>query len=240
MDSVNFERAQGSFYKLYEQGKNMSKTISNEDLIQQLKWRYAVKRFDPTKKVSEADWKALEESLVLSPSSYGLQPWKFYVVTDEAVKKELQPHAWNQPQIVEASHLVVIAARKDAHPEDVEKYIDRIVEVRGTKREDLEAMKGMILNSQKTAAETGYINQWSARQCYIALGTLLTSAAVLGIDACPMEGFVPAEFDRILGIDKDDYQSVLVCAIGYRDSEHDWLSKLPKVRFEKNEVVKHI
>lgn len=218
----------------------MSNTISNEQLIEQLNWRYAVKRFDPTKKVSEADWKTLEESLVLSPSSYGLQPWKFYVVTDEAVKKQLQPHAWNQPQIVEASHLVVIAARKDANEGDVEKLIDRIVEVRGTKREDLEAMKGMIINSQKGAIESGYINHWSARQCYIALGTLLTSAAVLGIDACPMEGFVSAEFDKVLGIDKDGYQSVVVCAVGYRDSEHDWLSKMPKVRYENKEVVKHI
>lgn len=218
----------------------MSKTISNEQLIEQLKWRYAVKRFDPTKKVSDADWKTLEESLVLSPSSYGLQPWKFYVVTDEAIKKQLQPHAWNQPQIVEASHLVVIAAKKDSDEGDVEKLIDRIVEVRGTKREDLEAMKGMIVNSQRGAIESGYINQWSARQCYIALGTLLTSAAVLGIDACPMEGFVSAEFDKVLGIDKDGYQSVVVCAVGYRDSEHDWLSKLPKVRYESKEVVKHI
>lgn len=214
--------------------------MTNEQLIEQLKWRYAVKRFDATHKISDADWQTLEDALVLSPSSYGLQPWKFYVVTDEKVKKELQPHAWNQPQIVEASHIIVIAAKKDANPDDIEKYLNRVMEVRGTKREDLEMLKGMMLNSQKMAVETGFINEWSARQCFIALGNILTSAAVLGIDACPMEGFLPTEFDRVLGIDKDGYGSVVVCAVGYRDNEQDWLSKLPKVRYENSEVVKHI
>ena len=215
-------------------------SISNEQLIEQLKWRYAVKRFDATKKISESDWKTLEEALVLSPSSYGLQPWKFYVVTDENVKKELQPHAWNQPQIVEASHIVVIAAKKDANPETIEKYINRVMEIRGTKPEDLEMLKGMMLNSQKMATENGFINEWSARQCFIALGNILTSAAMLGIDACPMEGFLPPEFDRVLEIDKDGYFSVVVCALGYRDNQQDWLGKLAKVRYENSEVVKHI
>lgn len=213
--------------------------MTNEELIEKLNWRYAVKRFDASKKISLDDWQTLEDALVLSPSSYGLQPWKFYVVTDENVKKELQPHAWNQPQIVEASHLVVIAAKKDASAEDIEKYINRVIEVRGTKREDLEMLKGMMLNSQKMAIENGFVNEWSARQCFIALGNLLTSAAVLGIDACPMEGFLPAEFDRVLGITEEGFGSVVVCAIGYR-SEDDWLSKLPKVRYENSEIVKHI
>jgi nitroreductase len=214
--------------------------MTNEELIEQLKWRYAVKRFNPNKKISDADWKTLEEALILSPSSYGLQPWKFYVVTDEAVKKELQPHAWNQPQIVEASHIVVIAAKKDANSETIEKYINRVNEVRGTPLADLEMLKGMMLNSQKMATENNFINEWSARQCFIALGNLLTSAAMLGIDACPMEGFLPKEFDRILEIEKDGYFSVVVCAIGYRDNETDWLSKLAKVRYETEEIVKHI
>lgn len=215
-------------------------SISNEEIIRQLKWRYAVKRFDSTKKVSDADWQTLENALVLSPSSYGLQPWKFYVVTDENVKKELRAHAWNQPQIVEASHIVVIAAQKDANPETIEKYINRVNEVRGTPLPDLEMLKGMMLNSQKIAVEKNFINEWSARQCFIALGFLLTAAAMLGIDACPMEGFLPTEFDRVLGIDKEGYGSVVVCAIGYRDKEQDWLSKLAKVRFENGEVIKHI
>ena len=213
--------------------------MTNEQLIEKLNWRYAVKRFDATKKVSQTDWKTLEDALVLSPSSYGLQPWKFYVVTDEAVKKELQPHAWNQPQIVEASHIVVIAAQKNAGAETIERYINRVSVVRGTPLADLEMLKGMMLNSQKMAIENGFINEWSARQCFIALGNLLNSAAMLGIDACPMEGFLPAEFDRVLEIEKDGYGSVVICAIGYR-SDEDWLSKLAKVRYENIDLVKHI
>ncbi len=213
--------------------------MTNKELIEQLNWRYAVKGFDATKKISADDWKTLEDALVLSPSSYGLQPWKFYVVTDENVRKELLPHAWNQPQIVESSHLIVIGAKKDANPSDIEKYVNRIMEVRGMKREDLEILNGMMLNSQKMATESGFINEWSARQCFIALGNLMTSAAVLGIDACPMEGFIPKEFDRVLGIPDDGYFSVVVAAMGYR-SDADWLAKLPKVRYENSEVVKHI
>ncbi len=214
--------------------------MTNEELIEQLKWRYAVKRFDANRKISDADWKTLETALILSPSSYGLQPWKFYVVTDETVKKKLQAHAWNQPQIVEASHLIVIAAKKDANPADIEKYINRVIEVRGTKREDLEILKGMMLSSQKMASENNFLNEWAARQCFIALGVILTATAMLGIDACPMEGFLPQEFDRVLGIDQEGYAATVVCAVGYRNKEQDWLSKLPKVRYENGEVVKHI
>lgn len=213
--------------------------MTNEELIEKLNWRYAVKRFDATKKINDADWKTLEDALVLSPSSYGLQPWKFYIVTDEATKKELLPHAWNQPQIVEASHLIVIAAKQNANPSDIGKYVNRIIEVRGTKREDLEILNGMMLNSQKMAIESGFINEWSARQCFIALGNIMTSAAVLGIDACPMEGFIPPEFDRVLGITDEGFASVVVCAVGYRSSE-DWLAQLPKVRYENSDLVKHI
>jgi len=216
------------------------KTVSNEQLLEQLKWRYAVKRFDSSKKISSGDWEALEDSLILSPSSYGLQPWKFYVVTDEEIRKELTGHSWNQPQVVECSHLVVIAAKKDSGPEDIEKYIDRVIEVRGTPAEDLEALKEMILGLQKTMSEDEVINEWAARQCFLALGFLLNAAAMRGIDACPMEGFVPAEYDRVLRIEDDGYFSVVVCALGYRNNEEDWLRKLPKVRYPKDEVIKRI
>ena len=216
------------------------KTVSNEQLIEQLKWRYAVKRFDSTKRISESDWEAIEDSLVLSPSSYGLQPWKFYVVTDKEIRTELTEHSWNQPQISECSHLVVIAAKKDANPEDIEKYLELIIEVRGTPAEELEVLKGMMLGSHKAMSEGGIIDEWAARQCFISLGFLLSSAAMRGIDSCPMEGFVPAEYDKVLGIEDDGYFSVVVCALGYRNKEEDWLSKLPKVRYPKEEVIKRI
>ena len=214
--------------------------VSNKVLTDQLKWRYAVKRFDSEKKISDEDWNALEDSLVLSPSSYGLQPWKFYVISDEDTKKELLPHSFNQPQTVECSHLVVIAAKRDTDSEDIEKYLDYLIEVRGTPPEELEMLKKMMLGAQKQNADSGFINEWAARQCFISLGFLLTAAAMRGIDACPMEGFLPDEYDRILDIEKDGYFSVVVCAVGYRDTEKDWLSKLGKIRYEKEEVIKRI
>ena len=219
----------------------MSKNIvSNEELVEQLNWRYAVKRFDPTRKISDEDWEALEHSLVLSPSSYGLQPWKFYVIADEDKKKELQKHSWNQPQVVECSHLVVLAAKTDAKEEDIELHLNRIVEVRVTPMETLEPMKQMLIGAQKQATESGIINEWSTRQCFLALGFLLMSAAMRGIASCPMEGFEPHEYDRVLGIEEDGYFSSVVCSLGYRDEKEDWLSKLEKVRYEKSELVKRI
>ncbi|NNE67548.1 MAG: NAD(P)H-dependent oxidoreductase [Pyrinomonadaceae bacterium] len=211
-------------------------TLSNEQLLERLQWRYAVKRFDPARTIGDEDWSTLEEALLLSPSSYGLQPWKFYVVKNPDVKKRLRSHSYDQPQIEECSHLVVIAALKDAQPDDIERYLDRIVEVRNTPRKELEVLRGMMHGSQKQAREQGALNDWSARQCFIALGFLLSSAAILGIDACPMEGFVPNEYDRILGIQDDGYFSVVACALGYRDQNEDWLSNLEKVRYEPDDV----
>ena len=106
--------------------------LTNEQLEERLNWRYAVKRFDPEKKIGLEDWSALENSLLMAPSSYGLQPWKFYVVSDPEMKKKLQPVSWDQPQIVECSHLVVISALKDATEDHIDRYVDRIIEVRGT------------------------------------------------------------------------------------------------------------
>ena len=212
--------------------------LGNKELEDRLNWRYAVKRFDPDKKIKEADWKAMEGSLLMAPSSYGLQPWKFYVVSDQEMKIKLRVHSWDQPQIEECSHLVVISALKDASPEHIDRYIDRIIEVRGTQREELDVLKGMMIGSQDQARKNGSLNDWSARQCFIALGFLLSAAAFRGIDACPMEGFIPEEYDNLLGIEDDGYFSVVACALGYRNEETDWLSKLEKVRFEEEDVFK--
>ena len=214
--------------------------VTNEQLLEQLNWRYAVKRFDSSRKIPDEDWSTLEKALLLAPSSYGLQPWKFYVVTDESVKQELRAYSYDQPQIVECSHLVVISALKDAGANDIERYLDRIIEVRDTPKEELEVLRGMMYGSQKAARENGALNDWSSRQCFIALGFLLSAAAMRGIDACPMEGFVPAEYDKSLGIDGDGYFSVVACTLGYRDPKEDWLGKLEKVRYDPSEVFKRI
>ncbi len=210
-------------------------TISPEALLAQLHWRAAIKKFDATRKIPEATWSALEQALVLSPSSCGLQPWKFLVVKDPAVRATLRSHAWNQAQITDASHLVVLARRVDMKLSDVDKCIDRIAEVRSAARESLEPFRGMILGTI-SGKDAAHLSEWNARQVYIALGGFLTACAVLGVDACPMEGFDAAKFDEVLGLHQKGYAATVVATAGYRASD-DPYSKSPKVRFKHDEMV---
>jgi len=212
-----------------------NKEPNREKILEQLNWRYAVKKFDSTKRVSNQDWNILEQSLILAPSSYGLQPYKFVVVTDENLKKELTPAAYGQTQIADCSHLVVVAYKKVLTDADVEHFVDRIVEVRNAPRESFKDYEQTMKASAQKAIDEGYIETWNSRQAYLALGFLLETAALLEIDACPMEGFNPVEFNRILEL--EDYSSVALCAVGYRDRENDWLANLPKVRFLKEELI---
>jgi len=216
----------------------MNEEIKNEKILEQLNWRYAVKSFDSTKKVSDKDWNTLEQSLILAPSSFGLQPYKFIVVTDEAKKAELTPAAYGQTQIADCSHLVVVAYKKVLTDADVEHFVEHIMEIRQQPREALTHYENTMKGSAKKAVDENYIETWNSRQAYLALGFLLETAALLGVDACPMEGFNPAEINRILGL--EDYSAVTLCAVGYRDAAKDWLANLPKVRFPKEELIVRI
>ncbi|MBX3394481.1 MAG: NAD(P)H-dependent oxidoreductase [Phycisphaerae bacterium] len=213
--------------------------ISPEVLIEQLKWRYATKRFDSSKKISPDVWSALEQSLVLTPSSFGLQPWRFVVVTNQAMKESLVPHSWNQTQPAECSHYVVFAARHSLSAEHVDHYLARIAEVRGVAVDSLAGFRGILIGALVPPAPGFEIRQWAALQAYIALGNFMTSAAMLGVDTCPMEGIVPAEYDNLLQLPADGFRTVVACAAGYRTSD-DKYAKLPKVRFPAEEVVRHV
>ena len=210
----------------------------SESILEQLNWRYAVKKFDAVRKVSEADWAILEESLALAPSSYGIQPYKFIVITDAETREKLKPAAYGQTQITDASHLIVVAYKKTLNDADIEEFVDRIVAVRGQERETLSQYETEMKGAAKRAVDGGYIETWNSRQAYIALGFLLETAAMLGIDATPMEGFDPAQFNEILGL--TDYSAVVLAAVGYRDSENDWLAPLPKVRKPNDELIVRI
>jgi nitroreductase len=212
--------------------------VDKETILEKLNWRYAVKSFDPAKKISESDWETLESALELAPSSMGLQPVKFLVINDPETREKLKPAAYGQKQITDASHLVVFAYRKSLTDADIERFIERTAEVRGQTRESLADFENSLKNSIKKLTDSGNIEAWSSRQAYIALGFLLETAALLEIDATPMEGFDPAQFDEILGL--EDYSAVVVCALGYRDAEKDWLAPLPKVRLPKEELIRRI
>ncbi len=216
-----------------------SKPVSNETLLQQLKWRYAVKKFDPARRISAEDWQTLEQALVLSPSSFGLQPWRFVVITDQTTKDKLVPISWGQRQVAEASHVVVFSVRQPLTESDVDRFIARTSEIQGTPIESLAGFKKMMMGSLVPPPADVNIHHWAALQAYIALGNFMTSAAMLGIDTCPMEGIVTAKYDELLGLPSDGYGTVVVCVAGYRAAD-DKYSLLPKVRFAADDVVRRI
>lgn len=210
--------------------------IDRNQLIGQLNWRYATKHFDPQRKISAEDWATLEEALVLTPSSFGLQPWKFVIVTDPAVRGHLVGASHGQRQVVDASHLVVFAIKKNLSEQDVESYLSRISEVRGVPRESLSPYGGIMVHSLIKGLDEAGRNDWATKQVYIALGNFLTSAALLGIDACPMEGIDPAKYDEILGLAKLGLGTVVAAPAGYRAAT-DKYSHAKKVRFARDEVL---
>jgi nitroreductase len=215
------------------------KTIAPDQLLEQLNWRYATKQFDPARKIPAAEWAALEEAIRLAPSSLGVQPWVFVVVNDPEVRKQLRDASWGQPQITDASHMVVFAAKKDVTEADVDHYMQRIADVRGASLSDLAGFRGMVAAGVLEGKDTAGRALWTSRQAYIPIGVLLTSAALMGLDACPMEGINPAEYDRILGLDAKGITALAVVTVGYRSAE-DKYAALPKVRFPAAEVLVHV
>lgn len=209
--------------------------ITPEVLLADLRWRYATKHFDPAKIIPPALWSALEEAVQLAPSSYGLSPWKFVIVKDPALRARLREAAWNQPQIVEASHLVVFCRKLEMTSADIDAYVARIAEVRSVAVESLADFRAMMLGSIQTPPPGFDAGAWMSRQVYIALGFFLSAAAMLGIDACPMEGFLPERFDEILGLRAQGYASVVLATAGYRGD--DWLARAPKVRWPRPHVI---
>ncbi|VEP14103.1 Nitroreductase [Hyella patelloides LEGE 07179] len=213
--------------------------MTPENALEKLKWRYAVKKFDSTKKIPDSVWQLLEQSLVLSPSSFGLQPWKFFIVQNSETRELLLPHSWGQKQVVDASHLVVLAIKKNLDDADVDRYVQRMAQVQQVPIEKLEQFGGMVKGFLNNPPFPFEVNSWSTRQVYIALGFLMTYAAMLDIDTCPMEGFVPSEYDRVLGLPEKGYSAVVVCPVGYR-AEDDPAADKPKVRFPTEEIVEYL
>jgi len=218
---------------------NRGNPIPAEQLLGQLRWRYATKQFDPNRKIDADAWSALEESLVLTASSGGLQPWAFIVVTDPDVRAKLLPASFGQPQVTAASHLVVFAARTDLTEADVDAHIAHTAEVQGVTVESLAPFRAMLVGGLVTAKDPAERRAWAAKQTAIALGNFLTSAALLGIDACPMEGFSPPQYDEILDLGEKGLTSVALCAAGFR-APGDRYGTLPKVRFPKDRVIHHV
>lgn len=210
---------------------------ATQTLIEALKWRYATKVFDATKKIPAETWAALEAALVLTPTSYGLQPYQFLIVQDPARRAALLPHSWGQKQVVDCSHFVVFTVRTEMTGADVTRLLARISAVRGIPAESLNFYRDMMLGDVVNGARGKAAHEWAARQAYIALGNLMTAAAVLGVDACPMEGLAPAEYNQILNLNGSGYATVVACALGYRAAS-DKNASLAKVRYPAAELVR--
>lgn len=215
------------------------KHLSEDALLAALNWRYATKQFDASAKIPAETWNALEQSLILSPSSFGLQPWRFLVVSDPAIREALVSLSWGQRQIADASHLVVFAVKDPLTVEDVRRHIARTAEVQGLPLERLAGFEKAVAGFLQNPPYPLDVKAWSTRQLYVALGTFMTSAAVLGIDTCPMEGIDPAGYDKVLGLEDSGYFTTVVCPAGYR-LYTDKYAAVPKVRFPAEELISRI
>ena len=213
--------------------------LTADELVARLKWRYATKAFDPLKKIPEPVWSALEETLVLTPSSYGLQPWKFLIITNQELREQLVPHSWGQRQVADCSHLVVMTVKRKLSVEDIDAHVARVAGVREVAVESLAGFRKMMIRDLIDGPRSHHIHEWAVRQAYIALGSFMTSAAVLGVDACPMEGFMVDKYDELLGLELQGLTTGVVCPAGYR-AETDRYALLAKVRFLKEDVVQRI
>ena len=209
--------------------------MTTPELLDALNWRYATKAFDASQIIPAETWSALEESLVLTPSSFGLQPWKFLVIQDKALRESLVPHAWGQRQVADCSHLVVMTVKKSLSVADIDAFLTRIVEVRGGTADALLGYRKMMLGSH----DQGFMStDWAKKQAYIALGQFMAACALLKIDTCPMEGFVGAKFDEILGLEAQGMTTAVLCPAGYRSAD-DKYAVIPKVRFAAKDMIEH-
>jgi nitroreductase len=211
-------------------------TLSSTDLLSCLQWRYAVKQFDPGRKIPADLWAALERATVLSPSSYGLQPWKFVVVQDAQIRQRLLPASRGQRKVVDSSHLVVFAARTTITIADVNRWLARLREIRHLPQAETDRMRDILNGDLVTGPRHAIAAEWAKRQTYLALGVFLASAAIMGIDTCPMEGFDPQAYDEILSLPARGYAATVIATAGYRSGD-DQAATAPKVRYPVDEVI---
>jgi nitroreductase/dihydropteridine reductase len=205
-------------------------------LLEKMNWRYATKKFDPSKIVDDERIERILEAIRLAPTSSGLQPFEVFVVENKDIREQIKPIAWNQSQITEASHLLVFAAWDNYTAERINMMFDLVNTERGFSNEGWEAYRKMLLDTY--VGRDPQVNfEHAARQSYIGLGLALTAAAFEGVDATPMEGFDPAALDEILDLRARGLRSGSVLPLGYRQAEGDWLVNLKKVRRAKEEFI---
>ncbi|HCC05994.1 TPA: NAD(P)H-dependent oxidoreductase [Candidatus Nomurabacteria bacterium] len=206
-----------------------------KNITEVLEWRYATKKFDTNKKLTDEILNQILEAGRLSPSSLGLQPWKFILVENVELRTKLREAGYNQPQITDASHLVVLTYKNSLDEAYVDSYLKYTADLRGITTDDLKSYKDMIMGSI-TSRTPEELKVWNSRQVYIPLGVMLTASALLEVDTCPMEGFDTNKFDEILGLNEMGYSSTAILALGYR-AEDDDTAHYKKSRFGTEEII---
>ncbi len=203
--------------------------------LKNLNWRYATKKYDTSKKLTQAELDQVLEAIRMAPSSNGFQPYDVIVVKNVELREKLKAAAYNQAQVTEASHFLVFAAWDNIAENNLGKVFDVMAEVRGSNEALTERRKSAIAGFAAKSAEVNF--QHAAQQAFIGLGFALAAAAELQIDASPMGGFDPAKFDEILGLKARGLRSVVVLGLGHRNASGDWLVNLKKVRRPKSEMI---
>lgn len=217
----------------------VEKRITKSRIEEALTWRYAVKKFDSEKELSPEQLESVLTALQLTPTSMGLQLMKFLVIKDEKLKEAFVPLAFNQHQVVDCSHLLVLCRVDEVREEHITSYVEQTAIIRGLKvpSKQLDGFESMLRSTLNMSREQQV--KWMDNQVYLALGNLLTACAVEGIDACPMEGFMPYKVNELLGLTEKGLQSVILCPIGFR-SEEDKYATFPKVRRKTAELIEHL
>jgi len=214
--------------------KNFNLKIKyNMELIEKLNWRYATKRMNGTK-VPQIKVDNILEAIRLTPTSYGLQPFKVIVIDNQELKEKIFNDACQQPQIKEASHILVFAANKKVTEKQVDEYMELIATARGISLNDLSGFRSMLNGVIAGTAEQNFV--WTARQAYIAFGVGIAAAALEEVDATPMEGFSADVLNKILELEEQNLSAVTILTLGYRDEANDYLAKAPKVRKNKEKL----
>lgn len=215
---------------------NSNTAVNNKQIESALQWRYATKKYDTTREISAADWTTLTQSLVHAPSSYGLQPLRYLVIEKPELRAKLREVSWGQSIITDASKLIVMLSKENVNETDVEHYIDRIANVRGIPKEGLAGFRDMMVQNVAKGMSPEIAADWSRRQAYIALGFLIETAALLKVDATPIEGFDPAAYNKLLSLEGSGWRTAVVATLGYRHAD-DATQAYKKVRFETSELI---
>lgn len=212
--------------------------VTSTTILDALKWRYATKKFDPSRTIPADLWETLEQSLTLTPSSFGLQPWQFLVVENPEIRKSLREASWGQAQLTDASHIIVFTARTTLDETHVGEWISRLSEIQSTPIDTLAPLRSVIEGFIRPMSLEAR-QAWNTRQLYIALGQFMATAAYLGIDTCPLEGIDPKAYDRILNLEGTGFATAVGCAAGYRAAD-DRYATMPKARFPREKTIRHI